>query len=108
MSISPSSTSRQAWSSTRRGGRTTVVGIGAKDQKVEFQPPELFYSARVLSGCVFGSTDIDRDLPRLLEHVQAGGIRPRDLVTNRIGLEDASRALAQMGARKGARSLIIY
>jgi S-(hydroxymethyl)glutathione dehydrogenase/alcohol dehydrogenase len=84
------------------------VGIGAKDEKVEFRPQELFYSARVVSGCVFGSTDIVRDLPRLLEHVQAGRIRPEDLVTNRIGLEDAPQALAEMGARKGARSLIIY
>jgi S-(hydroxymethyl)glutathione dehydrogenase/alcohol dehydrogenase len=106
--VGSASTIRQAWSSTRRGGRTTVVGIGAKDEMVEFHPLELFYSARVLSGCVFGSTDIDRDLPSLLEHVQAGRIRPHDLVTNRIGLEDAPQALAQMGARKGARSLIIY
>ena len=106
--VGSASTIRQAWSSTRRGGRTTVVGIGAKDEKVEFRPQEFFYSARVISGCVFGSTDIVRDLPRLLEHVEAGRIRPHDLVTNRIGLEDAPQALAQMGARKGARSLIIY
>jgi S-(hydroxymethyl)glutathione dehydrogenase/alcohol dehydrogenase len=106
--VGSATTIRQAWSSTRRGGRTTVVGIGSKDEKVEFHPLEIFYFARVLSGCVFGSTDISRDLPRLLEHVQAGRIRPRDLVTNRIGLDDAPQALAQMGARKGARSLIIY
>ncbi len=101
-------TIRQAWSSTRRGGRTTVVGIGGRDEKVAFHPLELFYFARVLSGCVFGSTDIARDLPRLLEHVQSGRIRPQELVTNRIRLEDAPEALAQMNARKGARSLIIY
>ncbi len=101
-------TIRQAWSSTRRGGRTTVVGIGAKDEKVEFHPQEIFYFGRSLCGCVFGSTDIERDLPRLLEHVEAGRIRPEDLVTNRIRLEDVPDALAQMSARKGARSLIIY
>jgi S-(hydroxymethyl)glutathione dehydrogenase/alcohol dehydrogenase len=106
--VGSASTIRQAWSSTRRGGRTTVVGIGAKDEKVEFRPQEFFYSARAVSGCVFGSTDIVRDLPRLLEHVQAGRIRPEDLVTNRIRLEDAPEALAQMSARKGARSLIVY
>ena len=106
--VGSASTIRQAWSSTRRGGRITVVGIGAKDENVQFRPQELFYSARVLSGCVFGSTDIGRDLPRLLEHVRAGRIRPDDLVTNRIRLEDAPAAFAQMGARKGGRSLIIY
>ncbi len=99
---------RQAWSSTRRGGRTTVVGIGKKDEKVEFNPQEIFYFGRVLSGCVFGSTDVRRDLPRLLEHVQSGRIRPQDLVTNRIRLQEAPDALARMAAGKGARSLIIY
>jgi S-(hydroxymethyl)glutathione dehydrogenase/alcohol dehydrogenase len=106
--VGSATTIRQAWSSTRRGGRTTVVGVGAKDEKVEFHPQELFYFARVLCGCVFGSTDIVRDLPRLLEHVQAGRVRPQDLVTNRIALEDVPVALARMNARQGARSLIIY
>ena len=106
--VGSATTIRQAWSSTRRGGRTTVVGIGAKDEKVEFHPQEIFYFGRTLCGCVFGSTDIARDLPRLLEHVQSGRIRPEDLVTNHIKLEDAPEALAQMSARKGARSLIIY
>jgi len=106
--VGGATTIRQAWSSTRRGGRTTVVGIGAKDENVEFRPQEIFYFARILGGCVFGSTDIARDLPPLLEHVQAGRIRPEDLVTNRIRLEDAPEAFAQMNAHKGGRSLIIY
>jgi S-(hydroxymethyl)glutathione dehydrogenase/alcohol dehydrogenase len=106
--VGSATTIRQAWSSTRRGGRTTVVGIGAREEKVEFHAQEFFYSARTLSGCVFGSTDIGRDLPRLLEHVEAGRIRPEDIVTNRIRLEDVPAALAQMSARQGARSLIIY
>ena len=101
-------TIRQAWSSTRRGGRTTVIGIGAKDEKVEFDPQEIFYFGRILSGCVFGSSDVERDLPFLLDHMQAGRIRPEELVTNRIGLEDAPEALARMNARKGGRSLIVY
>ena len=106
--VGSATTIRQAWSSTRRGGRTTIVGIGAKDETVEFRAQEFFYSARLLSGCVFGSTDIGRDLPRLLQHVQAGRIRPEDLVSNRIKLEDVPHALAQLSVGKGARSLIIY
>jgi len=101
-------TIHQAWSSTRRGGRTTVIGIGAKDEKVQFDPQEIFYFGRTLTGCVFGSSDVERDLPVLLEHMQAGRIRPEELVTNRIGLEDVPDALALMSARKGGRSLIVY
>ena len=85
-----------------------MIGIGAKGDKVEFDPQEIFYFGRTLSGCVFGSSDVERDLPLLLEHMQAGRIRPKDLVTNRIGLEDLPDALARMSARKGGRSLIVY
>ncbi len=38
-------TIRTAWESTRRGGRTTVVGIGGKDQQVTFNALEIFHWA---------------------------------------------------------------
>ncbi|GDY82010.1 hypothetical protein SAVCW2_12090 [Streptomyces avermitilis] len=38
-------TIRTAWDSTRRGGRTTVVGIGGKDQQVVFNALEIFHWA---------------------------------------------------------------
>ena len=65
-------TIRTAWESTRRGGRTTVVGIGGKDQQVTFNALELFHWGRTLSGCVYGNSDPARDLPVLAEHVRAG------------------------------------
>src|ERR1700694_1869877 len=77
-------TIRQAWSSTRRGGRTTVIGIGAKDEKVEFDAQEIFYFGRTLSGCVFGSSDVERDLPFLLENMQAGRSRTGEFVLKRV------------------------
>ena len=56
-------TIRASWAATRRGGTTTVVGIGPGDTQVSFSPLELFHFARVLQGCVYGSTDPQRDLP---------------------------------------------
>ncbi len=50
-------TIRAAWDSTRRGGRTTVVGIGGKDQQVTFNALEIFHWGRTLSGCVYGNSD---------------------------------------------------
>lgn len=106
--VGSAQTIRQAWSSTRRGGRTTVIGIGSRTETVAFNPLEIFYFGRVLAGSVFGATDIRRDLPRLLEHLQAGRIHPEDLVTSRISLDQLPDALALMGAGRGARSLVIY
>lgn len=106
--VGRSETIRTAWSSTRRGGRTTVVGVGSSDDTVEFGALELFYFARTLSGCVYGSSDPARDLPVLVDHVRAERFRLNTLVTDRIGLDDIPAAFERMSAGRGGRSLIVY
>ncbi|WP_330456896.1 Zn-dependent alcohol dehydrogenase [Streptomyces sp. NBC_00820] len=101
-------TIRAAWDSTRRGGRTTVVGIGGKDQEVTFNALEIFHWGRTLSGCVYGNTDPARDVPVLAEHVRQGRLDLSGLVTERIGLEDIPAAFDNMLAGKGGRALVIF
>lgn len=101
-------TIRTAWSSTRRGGRTTVVGIGGQDQQVAFSALELFYFGRTLSGCVYGNSDPARDLPVIAEHVRSGALDLSALVTARIGLDGIPAAFDAMRAGRGGRALIVY
>ncbi|WP_239395110.1 Zn-dependent alcohol dehydrogenase [Frankia sp. CiP3] len=106
--VGKSATIRAAWSATRRGGRTTVVGVGAKDDLVSLSALEIFYSARTLTGCVFGSCDPDRDVPFLLDHARRGSIDLRGLVTAEIGLADVPAAFEAMLRGSGGRSLIRF
>ncbi|MCX5183552.1 Zn-dependent alcohol dehydrogenase [Streptomyces sp. NPDC059837] len=101
-------TIRAAWDSTRRGGRTTVVGIGGKDQQVTFNALEIFHWGRTLSGCVYGNSDPARDLPVLAEHVRAGRLDLGMLVTERIGLDGIAGAFENMVAGKGGRALVVF
>ncbi|MFE4993494.1 Zn-dependent alcohol dehydrogenase [Streptomyces mirabilis] len=101
-------TIRAAWDSTRRGGRTTVVGIGGKDQHVTFNALEIFHWGRTLSGCVYGNSDPARDLPVLAEHVRAGRLDLGMLVTERIGLDGIPGAFENMVAGKGGRALVVF
>ncbi|MFI6036488.1 Zn-dependent alcohol dehydrogenase [Streptomyces sp. NPDC051315] len=101
-------TIRTAWESTRRGGRTTVVGIGGKDQQVTFNALELFHWGRTLSGCVYGNCDPARDLPVLADHVRAGRLDLGSLVTERIALEGIPAAFENMLAGKGGRALVVF
>jgi S-(hydroxymethyl)glutathione dehydrogenase/alcohol dehydrogenase len=101
-------TIRTAWSSTRRGGRTTVVGIGGRDQTVTFSALELFYSGRTLSGCVYGNCDPAKDLPVLAEHVRAGRLDLSGMVTDRIGLDGIPAAFEAMTAGRGGRALVVF
>ncbi|WP_405971229.1 Zn-dependent alcohol dehydrogenase [Streptomyces sp. NBC_00988] len=101
-------TIRTAWESTRRGGRTTVVGIGGKDQQVTFNALELFHWGRTLSGCVYGNSDPAKDVPVLAEHVRAGRLDLGALVTERIALEGIPAAFENMVAGKGGRALVMF
>ncbi|MEW2511571.1 Zn-dependent alcohol dehydrogenase [Streptomyces sp. NPDC046870] len=99
---------RAAWESTRRGGRTTVVGIGGKDQQVTFNALELFHWGRTLSGCVYGNSDPSRDVPLLAEHVREGRLDLSLLVTDRITLEEIPTAFGNMLAGKGGRAVVVF
>ncbi|MZD04554.1 zinc-binding dehydrogenase [Streptomyces sp. SID5785] len=101
-------TIRTAWESTRRGGRTTVVGIGGKDQQVTFNALELFHWGRTLSGCVYGNADPAVDLPVLAGHVRAGRLDLGALVTDRITLDGIPAAFETMKAGKGGRALVVF
>ncbi|WP_371656909.1 MULTISPECIES: Zn-dependent alcohol dehydrogenase [unclassified Streptomyces] len=101
-------TIRTAWESTRRGGRTTVVGIGGKDQQVSFNALEIFHWGRTLSGCVYGNSDPARDLPVLADHVRAGRLDLGAMVSERIGLDGIPAAFDNMLAGKGGRALVVF
>jgi S-(hydroxymethyl)glutathione dehydrogenase / alcohol dehydrogenase len=106
--VGRASTIRTAWSSTRRGGATTVVGIGPATDKVEFSALELFHFARTLRGCVYGNGDPAIDLPVLAEHVRTGDLDLSALVTDRIALEDIPAAFERMKQGAGGRSLVVF
>lgn len=101
-------TIRAAWSATRRGGRTTVVGIGGQDQKVSFSALELFYFGRTLSGCVYGNCDPAVDLPILAGHVRQGRLDLSAMVTDRITLDGIPTAFEAMAAGRGGRALVVF
>ncbi|WP_299537603.1 zinc-binding dehydrogenase [uncultured Streptomyces sp.] len=106
--VGRATTIRTAWESSRRGGRTTVVGIGGKDQQVTFNALEIFHWGRSLTGCVYGNSVPERDLPVLAEHIRAGRFDVSSMVTERIGLDGIPAAFEQMVAGKGGRALVTF
>jgi S-(hydroxymethyl)glutathione dehydrogenase/alcohol dehydrogenase len=99
---------RAAWDSTRRGGRTVVVGIGGRDEQVTFHALELFHWGRTLTGCVYGNADPAADLPVLARHVREGRLDLGALVTDRIGLDGIPDAFERMRAGRGGRALVVF
>ncbi|MFF3513643.1 Zn-dependent alcohol dehydrogenase [Streptomyces sp. NPDC002573] len=106
--VGRAATIRAAWDATRRGGRTTVVGIGGKDQQVTFNALEIFHWGRTLAGCVYGNSNPAEDLPVLAGHVLAGRLDLGALVTERITLEGIPGAFENMLAGRGGRALVVF
>lgn len=104
--VGSSRTIRDMWSMTRRGGTAVVVGIGGKDDTVSFSALELFHFARTLRGCVAGSLDAAADLPRFFRWVRSGNLDLRQLVTGAGTLGDVDRALDELAAGRGIRTIL--
>ncbi|WP_424185709.1 zinc-binding dehydrogenase [Actinokineospora sp. G85] len=101
-------TIRAAWSASRRGGHVVVVGVGSAKAMVEFSALELYWQGRTLTGCLFGSTDPDVDVPRLLALVAEGKLDVSALVTNTTDLTGVEAAFEDMRQGKGGRTLIRF
>ncbi len=101
-------TIRAAWSITRRGGRATIVGLGARSDTVSFNALEVAHFARSLSGSMYGNSDPAVEIPVLLDHVRAGRLDLGALVSRRIGLDDVESAFSDMLAGRSARTLIVF
>jgi S-(hydroxymethyl)glutathione dehydrogenase/alcohol dehydrogenase len=101
-------TIRDTFAMTRRGGTTVLVGAGSPSDQVSFSAFELFVDAKALVGCVYGSTDPDRDFPALVDLVRIGAIDAAGMVSRRIGLEDVNDAFRAIAAGEVARSVIVF
>jgi len=106
--VGRASTIKSAWRSTRRGGTAVVVGVGRLDDEVTFNALEVFFQARTLVGCYYGSVDPLVDIPRLVELQRSGAIDVAALVGERIGLGDINSAFADMENGIGARAVVTF
>lgn len=101
-------TIRAAFAGARRGGTVVLVGAGSPRDEVTFSAFELFVDAKTLVGCVYGSTDPDRDFPVLVDLVTRGAVDAAGMVSRRIGLADVNDAVRAMEAGEVVRSVIVF
>jgi S-(hydroxymethyl)glutathione dehydrogenase/alcohol dehydrogenase len=106
--VGRSQTIRAAYDATRRGGTTVIVGVGPADDMVSFSAFELFYGEKTIRSSYYGSANIRRDFPRLLDLWRAGRLNLEGMVTKRIALEDVNDAFVAMQAGDVIRQVITF
>jgi Zn-dependent alcohol dehydrogenase len=92
---------------TRNGGTTVMVGAGGIDQSITIAPPVVFtLSERKLMGCLLGSSNGRRDIPRLLSLWRAGRLDLEAMITARRPLAEINEAMDDMTAGRGLRTVL--
>ncbi len=106
--VGRSSTIRQAFDLTRRGGTCVVVGAGRMEDMVEFSAFELFYMERKLLGSIYGSADVRTEFDRLINLWRTGRLDLEGMITNRVVLDDVNDALSAMKDGTAIRTVINF
>ena len=98
----------QALDMTRRGGQFVLVGLPDLAH-VPSVLERLYYSARSIAACSYGSVNVGRDVPWLIERYRNGELQLDELVTEQIGLDRINDAMADLTSRTTAvRRVVLF
>jgi Zn-dependent alcohol dehydrogenase len=98
----------QGISLTRRGGATVIVGMPPGDVTSTFDAAWLAGDGRRIVGCKMGSTEIRRDIPKLLDLHAAGRIKLEELVSGRYQLDQVNEAIATVNRGSALRNVLVF
>jgi S-(hydroxymethyl)glutathione dehydrogenase/alcohol dehydrogenase len=103
------STIQEAITMARRGGQAILVGVPSMDVMVTLPAMiGLIVQEKTVKGCWYGSSDVRRDVPRLIDLYQKGGLKLDELISREIKLDGINEAYEAMKTGEVARSVVVY
>jgi len=99
---------QQAFASLKRGGKAVVVGVPGLGVEVSIPGATLALEEKSLVGSLYGSANLRRDMPRLLELYMQKRLKLDELISRRIKLDEINGAFEAMEKGEVARSVIVY
>ena len=100
-------TVQQAWRSLDVGGEVVIVGLLPHGATLTLDA-DPFVNEQRIRGCYFGSADVNRDVPALVERYLAGELLLDEIISNRIGLDQLDSAFDRLRAGEGARNVLVF
>lgn len=97
----------EAWAGIRSGGTVVVVGMMPKGSTLTIDPWG-FICEKTLKGSFLGSTTVDVDIPRLIDHYVSGELELEELVSHRLPLEELPSAFDRLRAGNVCRQLVVF
>jgi Zn-dependent alcohol dehydrogenase len=94
---------------TRRGGQAILVGVPPLDVMVAVPAMiGLVVQGKTIKGCWYGSSDVRRDVPRLVGLYREGRLKLDELISREIKLDGINDAYEAMKTGEVARSVVVY
>jgi len=102
-------TIEQTINMTRRGGQAILVGVPRLDVMLSLPAAfGLVYTAKTVEGCWYGSSNVHRDVTKLLDLYKSGQLKLDELISREIKLDEVNDAFEVMKTGEVARSVILY
>lgn len=94
---------------TRRGGQVVLVGAGGDEVKVSVPAfTGIVMSEKIIRGSLYGSSNVKRDVPRLVKLYEAGQLKLDELVTEVFPFEKVNDAVDYCLSERGARAVMKF
>ena len=105
--IGTPATVAQAFEMARGGGAAVAVGVSRFDEMITVPSFPLVLSEKRLLGCVYGSAQVRRDFPKLVQLVENGRLDLEHMISRTMGLDDINEAFRAMKDGEVIRSVLV-
>jgi S-(hydroxymethyl)glutathione dehydrogenase / alcohol dehydrogenase len=104
--VGSSALARAGVDASRNGGTTVLVGAGPIDETLDISRILMMVTEKKITGCLLGSVNPHREIPRLIDFWQRGMLDLESMVTARRPLSEINQAVADMGDGVGLRTIL--
>lgn len=100
-------TIQQAWLSLDVFGQAILVGLMKHGSSLTIASGP-FVNEQSIKGCYFGSANLNRDVPDLVNRYLSGELLLDEIISDRVGLDGLNDAVARLRAGEGARNVLVF
>ncbi len=98
----------QGFAMLRPGGMTVVVGLPKATDTITLSPLMFIKDEKTLTASYMGSTELQTDIPKMIELYRAGILKLDELITGRYSLDQINEAIDSVVQGKALRNVIMF
>jgi len=98
----------QGFAMLRPGGMTVVVGLPKATDTITLSPLMFIKDEKTLTASYMGSTELQTDIPKMIELYKAGILKLDELITGRYPLDQINEAIDSVVKGKALRNVIMF